>query len=214
MTLKDYADHVEAVVRRARCNGPVVLVGQSLGGATVNAVANRIPELIDHLVCASAFCPAQRKTVLELMTTPEAATSMLFRMTSVPTPPEPGLNRVNWRSNDPAFFAACKEALGLDYTDAEVRALMNTLEPDEAASISVSDARGLPESWGAHPAHLPEVHRGPGDPAGAPGPDDPGGRRADPGQPVPRTPPRRPHIGPRDPAVLAGELELAARLCR
>ncbi|WP_438317206.1 alpha/beta hydrolase [Streptomyces sp. HUAS TT3] len=214
VTLKDYADHVEAVVRRARRNGPVVLVAQSLGGATVNAVANRIPELIDHLVYASAFCPAQRKTVLELMSTPEAATSMLFRMTAVPTPPELGVNRVNWRSSDPAFFAACKEALGADYTDAEVRALMNTLEPDEAASISVTDARGLPEKWGRIPRTFLKFTE---DRAIPPALQDLMIREADeltPGNRFRVRPLAAPHAGPRDPAAVAGELELVSRLCR
>ncbi|MFD0266409.1 alpha/beta hydrolase [Streptomyces sp. NPDC127106] len=214
VTLKDNADHVEAVVRRARRNGPVVLVAQSMGGATVNAVANRIPELIDHLVYASAFCPAKRKSVLELMTTPEAATSMLFRMTGVPTPPELGVNRVNWRSNDPKFFAACKEALGSDYTDAEVRALMNTLEPDESAAISVSDARGLPERWGRIPRTFLKFTE---DRAIPPALQDLMIREADeltPGNRFRVRPLAAPHAGPRDPAVVAGELELVARLCR
>lgn len=43
VTLADFAAHVVAVVRAAHRHGPVILVGQSLGGATLNAVANRCP---------------------------------------------------------------------------------------------------------------------------------------------------------------------------
>ncbi|WP_327418066.1 alpha/beta fold hydrolase [Streptomyces sp. NBC_01233] len=148
VTLADCAAHVVGVVRAVHRNGPVILVGQSLGGVTVNAVANQVPELISHLVYASAFCPTRHASVTQLMTTPEAATSALFRLTAVRTPPELGVNRVNWRSGDPAFFAAAKEAPGSDLPDAEVRALLNTLEPDESAAIGAADARGLPEGWG------------------------------------------------------------------
>ncbi|MEU6868136.1 alpha/beta hydrolase [Streptomyces sp. NPDC046876] len=213
VTLADNAAHVTAVVRRARRNGPVVLVGQSMGGATVNAVANQVPELLSHLVYMSAFCPAKHKSVLELMTSPEAATSALFRMTGVPTPPELGVNRVNWRSNDPKFFAACKDALGADYPDEEIRALMNILEPDESAAISVSDSRGLAHQWGRLPRTFLRFTE---DRAIPPALQDLMIREADELTPGNRFRVRSlaaPHIGPRDPAVLADELELVARLC-
>ncbi|MEW2415577.1 alpha/beta fold hydrolase [Streptomyces sp. NPDC046866] len=213
ITLADNAAHVTAVVRRARRNGPVVLVGQSLGGATVNAVANQVPELLSHLVYASAFCPTRHTSVLELMMTPQAATSALFRMTAVPTPPELGVNRVNWRSNDPAFFAAVKDALGADYPDDEVRALMNILEPDESAAISTGDSRGLPDRWGRVPRTFLKFTE---DRAIPPVLQDLMIREADGLTPGNRFRVRAlaaPHAGPRDPGVLAGELELVARLC-
>lgn len=213
VTLEDNAAHVTAVVRRAHRNGPVVLVGQSLGGATVNAVANRVPELLAHLVYASAFCPTQHKSVLELMTSPEAATSALFRMTGVPTSPELGVNRVNWRSNDPQFFAACKDALGADYPDDEIRALLNILEPDESAAISAGDSRGLPQRWGRIPRTFLKFTE---DRAIPPVLQELMIREADeltPGNRFRVRPVAAPHAGPRDPAVLAQELEQVARLC-
>lgn len=214
VTLADFAAHVVGVVRAAYRNGPVILVGQSLGGVTVNAVANQVPELISHLVYASAFCPTRHASVNQLMTTPEASSSALFRIPAVKTPPELGLSRVNWRSGDPVFFAAVKEALGVDWPDAEVRALLNTLEPDESAAIGAADARGLPDRWGRVPRTYLRFTR---DRSIPPALQDLMIREADETTPRNRFRVRSlatPHIGPRDAAVWADELELVARMCR
>ncbi|MFD8889959.1 alpha/beta fold hydrolase [Streptomyces sp. NPDC059566] len=214
VTLADFAAHVVGVVRAAHRNGPVILVGQSLGGVTVNAVANQVPQLIAHLVYASAFCPTRHASVAQLMATPEASTSALFRLTAVPTPPELGVNRVNWRSGDPAFFAAAKEALGSDLPDAEVRALLNTLEPDESAAIGAADARGLPDGWGRVPRTFLRFTE---DRSIPPALQDLMIREADgtaPDNPFRVRSLAAPHIGPRDVAVWGDELEQVAGMCR
>ncbi|MEU9305119.1 alpha/beta hydrolase [Streptomyces sp. NPDC048269] len=214
VTLADFAAHVTAVVRRAHRNGPVVLVGQSMGGVTLNAVANAVPELIAHLVYASAFCPTKRATMLELMSTPEAASSAIALIPAVRTAPELGVTRVNWRSGAPDLFRAAKEVLGADLPDEEVRALLNILEPDESAAIAGSDARGLPQSWGRVPRTF---LRFTADRAIPPALQDLMIRDADELTPDNRFRVRSlaaSHIGPRDPAVFADELERVARLCR
>lgn len=212
-TLADCAAHVAAVVRRAHRNGPVVLAGQSLGGVTVNAVADLVPELISHLVYVSALCPAKRASVRELMATPEAADSFIFKLTPVPTAPELGVTRVNWRSSDPEFFRTAKEAMGADYTDTEVRTMLNILEPDESAAIGAADGRGLPHRWGRIPRTFVRFTE---DRTLPPALQDLMIREADELTPDNRFRVRSlaaPHIGPRDPALLADELEQVARLC-
>ncbi|MCX4524554.1 MULTISPECIES: alpha/beta fold hydrolase [unclassified Streptomyces] len=213
VTLADFAEHVTAVVRRAHRLGPVVLVGQSMGGVTLNAVANQVPELLAHLVYVSAFCPARRKSAMELMAAPEAAASMIFRLPVVQTAPELGVNRINWRSNDPALLDAAREALAADYPEHEIRALLNILEPDEAASISPADSRGLPETWGRIPRTFVRLTE---DRTIPPELQDLMIKEADEVTPHNRFRVRSlaaPHIGPRDPGVLADELERVARLC-
>ncbi|RST15558.1 alpha/beta fold hydrolase [Streptomyces sp. WAC05374] len=213
VTLADFAEHVTGVVRRAHRNGPVVLVGQSMGGATLNAVANQVPELLAHLVYASAFCPAKTATVMQLMLSTEGLTSVLLRLTGVPTPRELGVNRVNWRSNDPGFFRTAKEALAGGYPDDEVRALLNILEPDESAAVAEADARGLPERWGRVPRTFLRFTEDRAIPLAL---QDRMIREADELTPGNRFRVRSlaaPHIGPRDPALLADELERVARLC-
>ncbi|MFH8385523.1 alpha/beta fold hydrolase [Kitasatospora sp. NPDC018058] len=215
VTLGDFAAHVIGVVRQARRNGPVVLVGGSLGGATLNAVANQVPELVAHLVYASAFCPTEHPSVLQLMMTPEAATSSMSKIPAVQTAPELGVSRVNWRSGDPAFFAIVKEAIAADRPDAEVRALMNILEPDESAAVGASeDARGLPTKWGRVPRTFVRYTQDRTIPLPL---QDLMIREADDVTPHNRFRVRSlsaPHAGPRDPGLLAHELELVAQLCR
>ncbi|MFJ5551860.1 alpha/beta fold hydrolase [Streptomyces sp. NPDC093225] len=211
-TLADCAAHVASVVRRAHRNGPVVLAGQSMGGVTLNAVANLVPELISHLVYVSALCPAKRASSNELLATPEAATSHLFKMTPVPTPPELGVTRVNWRSNDPAFFEIAKEAMAAGYSDTEVRTLLNILEPDESAAIGAADGRGLPDTWGRIPRTFIRFTE---DRTLPPALQDLMIHEADeltPDNPFRVRSLEAPHIGPRDPALLADELEQVARL--
>ncbi|WP_329094965.1 alpha/beta fold hydrolase [Streptomyces sp. NBC_01439] len=212
-TLADCAAHVAAVVRRAHRNGPVVLAGQSLGGVTVNAAADLVPELISHLVYVSALCPSKRASVSELMATPEAATSHIFKMAPVPTPPELGVTRVNWRSGDPTFFRIAKEAMAAEYSDAEVRAMLNILEPDESAAIGVADGRGLVHKWGGIPRTFVRFTEDRTLPLAL---QDLMIREADETTPDNRFRVRSlaaPHIGPRDPALLADELEQVAGLC-
>ncbi|MFE7314354.1 alpha/beta fold hydrolase [Streptomyces sp. NPDC057555] len=215
VTLADCAAHVIGVLRRVPRNGPVILVGASLGGATLNAVANQVPELLSHLVYASAFCPTRHPSVLQLVMTPEGATSAMFTMPAVQTPPELGVSRVNWRSGDPAFFAAAKDAMAADRPDAEVRALFNILEPDESAAIGASeDARGLPEKWGRVPRTFVRYTQDHTIPLPL---QDLMIREADDTTPHNRFRVRSltaPHAGPRDPAVLADELERVAHLSR
>ncbi|MFJ5924030.1 alpha/beta fold hydrolase [Kitasatospora sp. NPDC092948] len=213
VTLGDFAAHVIGVVRQARRNGPVVLVGSSLGGATLNAVANQVPESIAHLVYASAFCPTAHPSVLRLMMTPEAADSAVSRILPVPTPPELGVSRINWRSGDPAFFAAAKESLAADRPDVEVRALLNILEPDESAAVGADEgARGLPATWGRVPRTFVRYTQDRTIPLPL---QDLMIREAD--AATPHNPFRirsltAPHVGPRDPRLLADELQLVARL--
>ncbi|WP_405981840.1 alpha/beta fold hydrolase [Streptomyces sp. NBC_00158] len=213
VTLDDFAEHVVGVVRAAHRNGPVVLVGQSLGGATLNAVANRVPELLSHLVYASAFCATRHTSVTELMTTPEASTSSLFKIPPFRTPPELGVNRVNWRSADPAFFAVMKEALAADRTDAEVRALLATLEPDESSAIGNADSRGLADRWGRVPRTFLRFTEDRSIPVPL---QDLMIREADGATPRNRFRVRSiaaPHVGPRA-AVWGDELERVGELCR
>ncbi|MER5774254.1 alpha/beta fold hydrolase [Streptomyces sp. NPDC002039] len=214
VTSAHFTDHVADVVRRAHRLGPVVLVGQSMGGLTLNTVANRVPELISHLVYVSAFCPSARATMQQLMTTPEAAASAIFRLPVVPMSAERGVNRVNWRSADPEFLRVVREGMAADRTDDEVRTLLNILEPDESAEIGAADTRGLPESWG----RIPRTYlRFTEDRTIPPELQDLMIEEAD--ELTPENPFRvrslaAPHIGPRDPGELAVELELVAELCR
>ncbi|MFE2525775.1 alpha/beta fold hydrolase [Streptomyces sp. NPDC059382] len=214
VTSARFTDHVADVLRRTHRLGPVLPVGQSMGALTLNTVVNRVPERNSHRVYVSAVCPSARATRQRLMTAPEAAGSAVFRLTVVPTPAERGVNRVNWRSGEPEFPQAAREGTAADRTDDEVRALLTIPESDEPAEIGAADTGGLPESRGRIPRtgrRFAEDRTIPPEPSG---PHDRGGRRADPGEPLPGpVAGRSAHRSPR-----SGELELkqelVAGLCR
>ena len=150
-SLQSNVDHVADVVRRAALAGPVILVGHSMGGATITRVANEVPELIDRLVYLTAFCCTALGSVLDCFMTPEAATSQLAAIPSVGDPERIGVSRTNWRSAEPEFLATVKAALAGGYSDEGFMAALNLFEPDESNLVAVDDARGDPASWGRVP---------------------------------------------------------------
>ncbi len=64
VTLDDWVDAVVDEVRRSE-EAPTVLVGHSLAGITMPRVAERIPELLSHLVFIACTVPEEGRTVLE-----------------------------------------------------------------------------------------------------------------------------------------------------
>jgi pimeloyl-ACP methyl ester carboxylesterase len=154
VTLDDYASSAIDIVRRVADNGPVILVGSSLGGATVSRVANAIPRLLDRIVYDAAFCCVALSSVTDYWLTPEGSTNLANDVAlagAVGDPAQLGASRTNWRLADPKFLAAAKAAFMADGTDAELLALLSGLEPDESLDVVVADARGHASTWGKVP---------------------------------------------------------------
>lgn len=149
--LADNVGHVVRVVRQIAAHGPVILLGHSMGGATITRVGNQVPDLIARLVYLTAFCCVRLRNVLECFTTPEASTSLLPTIPSLGNPEQTGVTRTNWRSADREFITAAKAALADGYIDPAFRAALNIMEPDEAWAVTTDDARGEPATWGRIP---------------------------------------------------------------
>ncbi|GAA4214285.1 alpha/beta hydrolase [Actinocatenispora rupis] len=149
VTLADTVEATVDVVRRAAAHGPVVLVAHSRGGLTATGVANRVPDLLHHLVYASAWCCVDT-TPAEYHASAENAGSVLDRTigAAVGNPAELGALRFNYRTGDPAVLAALHEALLADGTEAEMLAFLNTLEPDENLDGGGMADRADPATWG------------------------------------------------------------------
>ncbi|MYW59923.1 MULTISPECIES: alpha/beta hydrolase [unclassified Streptomyces] len=152
VTLADNAARVIEALERARQNGPTVLVGHSRGGATITAVANARPDLIDRLVYVSAWCPVDL-TVGDYYAEPEMASvdPMAFAPSLLGNPAELGLLRTNFRTSDPAALATFKEAFGADLTDDEFRTFLNTFQPDESLDAGTEADRAQAATWGTVP---------------------------------------------------------------
>ncbi|WP_435844836.1 alpha/beta hydrolase [Streptomyces klenkii] len=150
-TLEDNARHVVSAVRRIARQGPVILVGHSMGGATITRAANQVPDAIARLVYLSAFCCVRIRTVLDCFLVPEGRTTLLPTIPSVGNPERTGVLRNNWRSADAGFIAKAKAAFAAEYSDTVFRNALNAFEPDESASLIRDDARGHPATWGRIP---------------------------------------------------------------
>ncbi|MFF6908385.1 alpha/beta fold hydrolase [Streptomyces sp. NPDC012389] len=152
VTLAANAARVIEALERAKRNGPTILVAHSRGGATVTAVANARPELIDRIVYVSAWCPVDLD-VAGYYAEPEMADvdPAAFAATLVGNPAELGLLRTNFRTADPAALATFKEAFAADLTDDEFRTFLNTFQPDENLDAGTSADRAQAATWGRIP---------------------------------------------------------------
>lgn len=153
ITIEDYVARTIEVVRRAAALGPVMLVGASQGGVTLSRVGNAVPELVDRVVYTAAYCCVDLRSLTDYLGTEENADSLLSKITdaAVGDPRQLGVARINWLTSVPNLFAGIKECLAATFTDAEARRLVTLLEPDEPASIPLSDARGRADTWGRIP---------------------------------------------------------------
>lgn len=154
VTLQDNVRHVVDIVRRLAEQGPVVLAGNSLGGLTISAVANAVPELLDRVVYLSALCLSSPAMLTEAWDVVDdnlldAAAARI----AVPGVPDPGVARLNWRSAhaDPELFVELKTAIMADSTDHQFRLLLDSMDPDENHTVLEPAALVTADGWGRVP---------------------------------------------------------------
>lgn len=152
ITLQDNVEHVVAALRRVAPYGPVILVGISMGGLTLNGVGNSTPELVSKLVYITAYCPVELPSLVAYMQTPEAATSLLFTLPGVGDPARTGATRSNPRSADPEYLRAAKAALLAESTDEQFRTALNYgMQPDESFQVVSAAVQADAHTWGTIP---------------------------------------------------------------
>ncbi|WP_415925277.1 alpha/beta hydrolase [Streptomyces sp. ME19-01-6] len=212
--MADNAHHVAGIVRRLAAQGPVILVGHSMGGGTITRVGNQVPDLIARLVYLSAFCCVRRRSALDWFTTPEAATTLLPTIPSAGDSERLGVGRTNWRSADPEFIATAKRALAADYDDAAFLAALNIFEPDESNAVATADARGTPATWGRIPRTYVRFTSDRAIPLPLQNRMIKEADRATPGNRFDVRSVEAPHIGPQDPRHLAATLGSLTRSAR
>ncbi|MGY0230898.1 alpha/beta hydrolase [Longispora urticae] len=154
VTLRDNVRHVVDTLRRLAGPAPVVLVGNSLGGLTISAVANAAPELLHRVVYLSALCLSDPAMLTEPWdVVDDNLLDAAVARIAVPGEREPGVARLNWRGAhaDPELFAALKAAIMADSTDHQFRLLLDSMDPDENYSVLEPAALVRADSWGRVP---------------------------------------------------------------
>lgn len=119
ITAEDYVAVVAQVLRTVQ--GPVVLVGHSLGGATISLAAEQAPDRVGRLVYLTAFLVPTGQTV--------GATAAADKGSRIPSAvrrdAESGASRINPERAQEVFFHDC--------ADADVQMAQQLLCPEPAA---------------------------------------------------------------------------------
>jgi pimeloyl-ACP methyl ester carboxylesterase len=154
ITLDDYADAVIQTIEDARSlgDGKVVLVGHSMGGIAITAVAERVPEYIEHLVYLCAFMPASGVPMGDYRIAPENEGSLLAKQVMA-DPRAIGVLRVDARSQDPDYWSNGWSALCHDLSEDDYRAVVNLTTCDQPAAPSVTPVTTTRERWGSLRRH-------------------------------------------------------------
>lgn len=144
--LRDYRDAVVAAIDDVE--GPVTLVGHSLGGLTITLVGETIPQAIERLVYVSAFVPVRLPSSAAYRVLPENAGSST---TSVLVG-EPGVTfRIDPKSDDTSYLARIRDVFYHDVSADVFDECVTHLVPELPARVTVEDARGTSERWGSLP---------------------------------------------------------------
>src|SRR5690625_1373441 len=150
--LDDFADHVERVVRRAATDGPVILVGHSMGGASLSRVGDAVPHLIAHICYMAAYCCSRAlPTINECMAAPESDSAIVPAGLMIGDPQKLGVNRYNFLGADEEDLALLKKMAWGGNSDVSFRASLLTMQPDESATVPNDPAVGSRKQWGRIP---------------------------------------------------------------
>lgn len=115
-------------------DGPVVLVGHSLGGLTVSAVAEVVPDRLCALVYLAAFLLPPGMTAAAMIqhgTMGRAVVPSLFRA----DPAGVGALRIDPRSDDPTYLEQVKTAFYADMSVNDFTQMLASLHCDEPAEV-------------------------------------------------------------------------------
>lgn len=152
VTMDDNVQALAEALTRAKDSGPVIILAHSRGGATVTALANDRPELIDHMVYVSAWAPVSLP-VADYGAEPEMeeVDDATLARALCGDPGELGLLRCNFRQADTDVLNGVKELFCADVSDDEFRIFLNSLQPDENLDAGGTEHRAQAGTWGMIP---------------------------------------------------------------
>jgi pimeloyl-ACP methyl ester carboxylesterase len=153
-TLDDYVTSIIQTIEEVRSlgHGKIVLVGHSMGGLPITAIAERVPQYIAHLVYLAAFMPKSGITVLDYIAAPESSGSLIGSQFKG-DPAAIGALRMDHHCEDAAYRANGKATFCGDISDEAYLAIANLLTPDVPLAPLVTPIATTPERWGGVPRH-------------------------------------------------------------
>jgi pimeloyl-ACP methyl ester carboxylesterase len=144
---------VSFVEKTAReTGGPVILAGQSLGGLTVTAVAEAIPDQLCAVVYISAFLQSPGTPASALMQH-ATMTGGLMPSLFLADPRAVGACRIDPRSDNAEYRARMKSALCGDVSEAVFSSALAKAHCDEPVGVMLAPAQMTAERFGRVPRH-------------------------------------------------------------
>lgn len=150
VTLDDYTEAVLAVVDAAYAAGagPVMLVGHSMAGIVLTAVAERAPEKIGRLVYLAAFMPLPGTPMIDYVRCAENAGEEVAGLFVAP-PPKIGAMRIDYRNV--AHGERIRSAFAHDVDSTQFAAMSHLLTPDVPAGPVATPTAATRQRWGRVP---------------------------------------------------------------
>jgi pimeloyl-ACP methyl ester carboxylesterase len=151
ITLDDYTEAAVQSIAALRGDGPVIVVGHSLGGIVVNEVGERLgPEGVDHLVYLTAFMTPAGETANDVINM-KAQFGSTIGPVLLGSAAVSGVARINPNSTDPAYQASAANTFYNDVPAEMIPAIFNLLTPDDPAGPYAVVTSITPRRWGVIP---------------------------------------------------------------
>jgi len=142
---------IEEVTRNE--NRPMVLVGHSLGGLTVTAVAEAVPERVCAVVYLTAFLLPPGMTAHTMIEHPTMADSLVPSL-FLADPKLVRAMRIDPRSDRPDYQRQIKFTLYGDVSDAEIEVALSHLHCDEPLDVILNPTLVTPARFGRVARHF------------------------------------------------------------
>ncbi|MBI5107306.1 MAG: alpha/beta fold hydrolase [Rhodocyclales bacterium] len=152
VTLDDYANAVLEMVDAAVAagSGPVMLVGHSMAGIALTAVAERAPAKIGLLAYLAAFMPLPGVPMIDYVRCAENAGEEVAGLFVAP-PPKIGAMRIDYRNADPRHGERIRSAFAHDVDATSFAAMNHLLTPDVPAAPVATPTVATRRRWGRVP---------------------------------------------------------------
>lgn len=147
------AERTRAVVSLIEEIGePVILVGHSLGGLTISAVAEEVPDLVRALVYLAAFLVPPGMPAIAMIQHETMASSIVPSLFQG-DPAVIGALRLDPRTDDPLYRAQVKAAFYGDVSEADFDQALASLHSDEPAGVGMQPSSITAARFGRVPRH-------------------------------------------------------------